>query len=314
MKTLKSRLKEGLSTAYILFGEDFELYSRAYKMILKRTDLQLPDFNLVRYDDENFSMKGVLDGCEVLPMGDNFRVIVLKNISKVSDKDLNLLENYLKNPQNSTILVIFDYYGQFVTLKDKMQCVDCKRFDRPTATAVVVNELAKRGKQISSEGASVLLDYCNGYLTRVMCELDKLAYFDLAEPLITRKMVEELVSKDSEAVVFELTEALGRRDGDKAIALLEEFKKEPGLLGLITNHFRRLFYIGISDLSERELASLLGVKEYAIQKQKSQVKNFSKMQLKKIYSLLERVDYMIKSGEMLNENALQFLVLSILYI
>ncbi len=314
LKTLKNRLKENLANAYILFGEDFELYSRAYKMILKRADLQLPDFNLVRYDDENFSAKSVLDGCEVLPMGDRYRVIVLKNISKVSDKDLTELEKYLQNPQPSTILIIFDYYGQFLTVKDKMECVDCKRFDRATAMAVVVSELAKRGKQISSEGATTLLDYCNGYLTRVVCELDKLAYYDLAEPLITKKMVDDLVAKDSEAVVFELTEALGRRDGDRAISLLEEFKKEGGLLGLITNHFRRLFYIGISDLADRDLASLLGVKEYAIQKQRGQVKNFSKMQLKKIYALLEKVDYMIKSGAMLSENALQFLVLSILYI
>lgn len=314
LKTLKLRLKENLECAYLLFGEDIELYSRAYKMILKKANLNLEDFNLVRFDDENFSMKGVLDACEVLPMGDDYRVVVVKNIAKISDRDLTELENYLKNPQKSTILIIFDYYGQFELLKDKMTKVDCKRFDRATATAVVVNELSKKGKQISTEAVNTLLDYCNGYLTRVMCEIDKLAYYDLDEPLITKKMIDELVSKDSEAVVFELTEALGQKNGDKALALVEEFKKEAGLLGLISNHFRRLFYIGISGLNDKELATGLGVKEYAISKQRSQVKNFSKMQLKKIFSLLEKVDFMIKSGEMLSENALQFLVLSILYI
>lgn len=314
MKTLKKRLNEKLENAYLLFGEDIELYSRAYKMILKKANLNLEDFNLAQFDDENFSMKVVLDACEVLPMGDDYRVIVIKNIAKVSDKDVTELEKYLDNIQQSTILVIFDYYDQFAVLKDKMSQVDCKRFDRATATAVLVKELEKRGKQISAEAVGTLLDYCNGYLTRAMCELDKLSYYDLNEPLITKKMVDDLVSKDSEAVVFELTEALGRKNGDKAIGLLEEFKKEQGLLGLITNHFRRLFYIGISDLPDKELALQLGVKEYAVTKQKQQVKNFSKMQLKKIFALLEKVDFMIKSGEMLSENALQYLVLSILYI
>ncbi len=314
LKTLKKRLGEKLENAYIIFGEDLELYSRAYKMILKKANLTLEDFNLSQFDDENFSIKAVLDSVEVLPMVDDYRVIVLKNLAKVSDKDLIELENYLKNPQPSTILVIFDYYGQFSLLKDLMSQVDCKRFDRPTAIALIVKELEKKGKQISSEAAQTLLDYCNGYMTRAICELDKLAYYDLDDPLITKKMVDDLVFKDSEAVVFELTEALGQKNGDKALALLEDFKKEAGLLGLITNHFRRLFYIGISDLPDRELSTQLGVKEYAITKQRQQVKNFSKMQLKKIFALLEKVDYMIKSGAMLSENALQYLVLSILYI
>lgn len=314
MKTLKKRLSEKIENCYVLFGEDLELYSRAYKMILKRANLTVEDFNLSLFDDENFDMKAVVESCDVLPMGDDWRVVVVKNIQKVSDKDLSMLENYLKNPQESTILIIFDYYNQFELLKNQMTQVDCKRFDRAMATAVVVNELAKKGKQISAEAVGTLLDYCNGYLTRVVCEIDKLAYYDLNEPLITTKMVNDLVTKDSEAVVFELTEALGKRNGDKALGLLEEFKKEQGLLGLITNHFRRLFYISISDLPDRELATQLGVKEFAITKQKQQAKNFSKMQLKKIFALLEKIDFMIKSGEMLSENALQYLVLSILYI
>ena len=314
LKTLKLRLKDKIENAYILFGEDFELYSRAYKMILKRANLTLEDFNLSIFDDENFSIKAVLDACEVLPMGDEYRVVVFKNIAKTSDKDLTELESYLQRVQPSTILIILDYYGQFSLLKDKMAQVDCKRFDKAMARAVVVKELEKKGKQISSEGADTLIDYCNGYLTRIVCELDKLAYYDLSDPLITKKMVEDLVSKDSEAVVFELTEALGKKNGDLALSLIQEFKKEKGLLGLITNHFRRLFFISISDLPDKELAVLLGVKEYAIMKQRSQVKNFSKMQLKKIYGLLEKIDFMIKSGQMLAENALEFLALSILYI
>ena len=102
--------------------------------------------------------------------------------------------------------------------------------------------------------------------------------------------------------------------GDKSIKILDSTSKEQGLLGLIVNHFRRLFFIATSGLENKDLANLLGVKEYAIAKQRSQTINFSKMQLKKIYSLLEEIDFNIKSGAMLQENALYYLVLSILYI
>lgn len=314
MKTLKKRLGDGFKNCYLFAGEDYELYSRGLSMILKRTNLTLPDFNFAKFDDENFSMKGVLDACEVMPMGDEWRVVLVKNVQKFSESDKKLLIEYLEKPCQTTILVIFDLYDKFTFAKEYSEFVDCKRFDNLTALGVVANEFAKRGKKISDEAGRTLLDYCNGYLTRVMSEIDKLVYYDVSEQMVTKKMVDQLVVKDNEVVIYELTEALGQKNGDKALKLLELLKKEMGILGLITNHFRRLFFISTSGLNDKELANLLGVKEYAISKQRGQVKNFSKMQLKKIYALLEEVDYGIKSGAFLQESALNYLVLSILYI
>ena len=301
LKTLKQRLNSGFKNVYLFAGEDYELYSRGLSMILKRVNMTLPDFNYAKFDDENFSMKAIVDSCEVLPMGDEKRVVLVKNVQKVGEGDKKILLEYLKKPCDSTILVIFDLFDKFGFAKEHSEFVDCKRFDTNTAVGVVVNEFAKRNKKISEEAVRTLLDYCNGYLTRVMSEIDKLVYYDISDNLVTRKMVDDLVVKDNEVVVFELTEALGMKNGDKALKILEILKKEQGILGLITNHFRRLFFISISALDDKALASLLGVKEYAITKQRNQVKNFSKMQLKKIYAILEEVDFGIKSGAFLQK-------------
>lgn len=314
MKTLKARIKEGLKNCYLMQGEDYELYLRGFSMIMKKVDLQLPDFNLVKFDDDNFSAKAVLDSLEVMPMGDSYRVVLMKNVQKITEADKKMFEKYLDNPVPNSVLIIFDLHEKFASCKEKFEFVDCKRFDAKMGVAVIANEFAKKGKQISAEAGQALYDYCNGYLTRIVSEVDKLAYFDIENPLVTKKLVDELVVKDEEFVVFELTTALGEKNGDKAIKLLDNLKKEPGVLALITNHFRRMFFISISDMQDKELASLLGVKEYAISKQRNQAKNYSKMQLKKIYALLEKVDFMIKSGAKLQESALYFLVLSILYI
>ena len=314
MKTLKNRLKEKIENCYLLEGDDFYLYDKAFSMIKKASKLELEEFNLLKFDDENYSMQAVLDACEVLPMGSDYKIVVLKNIAKFSENDKKMLQNYLKNPSKTTILIIFDYFDKLTNLKQEVAFVDCKRFDRKTAIAVLLNEFTKRNKQISGEAIECLLDYCNGYLTRAMNEIDKLCYYDITDPLVTKKIVDQLVTKDNDFVVYELTEALGQKNSDKAITILNSMSKEQGLLGLIVNHFRRLFFIATSGLENKELANLLGVKEYAISKQRSQINNFSTMQLKKIYALLEEVDFNIKSGAMLQENALYYLTLSILYI
>lgn len=314
MKTLKKRLQEGIKNIYLLQGEDYYLYDRAFLLIKKATALCYDDFNLSVFDDENFSIDNVLSSLESLPVGGEYRIIVCKNISKLTEKDKSSLLEYAKNPCPSSVLVVYDFLSKFDFIKPFAQQVDLRRFDRKTATAFLVNEFAKKEKQISEEAANTLLDYCNGYLTRAVNEIDKLVYYDMSNTLITKKLVENVVTKDNEFVIFELTEALGRKNGDKVLQILDELSKTQGVLGLITNHFRRLFFIAISALDDKSLASMLDVKEYAITKQRAQAKNFSALQLKKIFNLLEEVDFNIKSGAMLQENALYFLNLSILYI
>ena len=315
MKTLKNRLKNGLAPCYLVTGDDYYLYEKAVDMIKSAVALQLPDFNMSNFDDENFNVDSVISACEMLPLSDDKRVVILKNITKISENDKNKLEFYLKKPNKSTVLVILDFNNKFTWAEEYCESIDARRMDRSLCQSIIVSDLAKRGKSISGEAVDTLLDYCNGYLSGVMNELEKLAFFDVNEPLITKKTVENVAVKTTEFAVFELTEALGKRDLDKALELLSYMEKEPGTLGLITNHFRRMFFISLcEDMTNAELASLLGVKEYAISKQRVAVKNFSKMQLKKIYSLLEDVDYSIKSGAMLTGTALYYLVFSICYI
>ena len=314
MKTLKNELANGLKNCYLLYGDDYYLFDRAFSMIKKACNITVEEFNVVIFDDENFSMQAVLDACEVLPFADERKIVIIKNIAKIGENDKKMLENYLKNPVESSILVVFDFYGTFDFVTENTRKVNCNRFEKELAMRFVANELSKRGKQITVDGGECLLMQCNGYLTRVANELDKLAYYNIDDPLITKKMVEKLVAKDEEFQIFELTEALGKKNADKAIKVLDSMIKQQGLFGLITNHFRRLFFISNSTFNDGELATMLGVKEYAIKKQREQTKNFSKMQLKKIYALLNDLDFKIKSGQTLQENALYTLVFSILNI
>ena len=91
-------------------------------------------------------------------------------------------------------------------------------------------------------------------------------------------------------------------------------KKDYSILGLITNHFRRIIFCGLSDYTNEELADMLKVKPFAVLKARNQSKLYSKIQLKKILELLEELDFMIKSGKMQYENAIYYLVFNILYI
>ncbi len=313
MKTLKKRLASGIASVYVVEGDDFYLFDRAFLMIKQACQITMDDFNITNFDSENFSIDALFASTEQLPMIDPKRLVVIRG-GKIKEADKKkITEILLKIPKTTTVLVL-DYSKTFEFLKKDFVSVDASRMDTETVKKIVVATLAKSGKTIASDALMGLIDSCNGYLTRIMSELNKLVCYDLDSNQISLAMVEKLVTKDVEYSVFALTEALAKKNGDKALTILKQVEKEDGIFALISNQFRRLFYVSISDYSTSELAQMLGVKEYAITKAKELARGFSKAQLKKICSQLEEIDYCVKSGLILQTNALYLLVFYIIYI
>ena len=313
MKTLKLKLSKEIKNAYLVQGEDFYLFEKAKSMILNACKIQMPDLNISSFDEDNFTAKAFLDSCEAFPIGDEYRIIILKGITKISETDKKEILAYLKNPVKSTVIIILDYVSKFDFLKKNVEFIDARRMENSLLVKIIVNDLSKLGKTISLEAVNALIESCNGYLTKIQNEIIKLAYFS-DDLLITKQLVDKIVIKDMEYTTFELTEALASRNGDKALRILSLMDSEIGVFSLISNHFRRLFFISISEMTNLDLAEYLGVKEYAILKARNQLKGFSKIQLRKINKLLEEIDFNVKSGKMNSKNALYFLVFNILYI
>ncbi len=309
LKTLKSRLNKKIETCYLVQGEDVLLYDKALEMIKKAMDLQLEDFNFNIFDDDNFNGDLVIDTCETLPMGSEKKVVLLKNISNPNENFKKKLKDYLKNPLQSTCLVIFDFFNKFDFLISEK--ISAKRLDDQSLKEIVITELKKNEKTITDGACQKLIEACCNYYSLIKNELEKLISCDDFE--ITEKTIDALVCKQTEFTVFELTDALSKRDADRAVSLLNLMPKDTKPFSLVLNHFRRLFFVAVAEGTEKELADLLGVKEYAIIVAKRLSKNFSKLQLKNIYEMTSDVDFYIKNGQMQVENALFYLVFGILY-
>ena len=307
MKTLKKRLQKKIEPCYLVQGEDILLYDEALKLIKNACNLSFEEFNFQKFDDDTFSADLVLDALETLPFASEKKVVLLKNITKFSEDFKKKLVAYLKSPLPSTCLVIFDFANKFDFLISEK--ISAKRLDEESLKNIVEEELSKSHKAIKKEALSLLLSYCCDYYSLIKNELKKLS--DAPTDVITEKDIANMVTKETEYSVFELTEALSKKDAKKAVELLSLMDKDSKTFNLILNHFRRLFFVAIS--KDEDLSKLLNVKEYAVIKAKELSRNFSKIQLKNIYSLLDDVDFYIKNGQMQIENALYYLIFGILY-
>ncbi len=311
---LPKNLKIKISPIYILKGEDSFVINSAIKHISNACGNEMSDFNKSTFDNENFATSKFIESLSMLPIGSEKRFILLKNINKLSESDKVEIEKELNNiPDTSCVAIVYNDTLKFLKIGE---VVDCGKMDFVMLSKYISLELSKSNKEISQEALRSFIELCSYDMTKISTEIKKITSFS-DDKSIEKNDVLAVVNPDEEYQIFEFTENLGRKNGEKVLKILCNFleKKEPiqNLIGLITNHFRRVAHVSISGMSESELAPLLGVKEYAIVKAKEQAKYFSKVQLKAILHLLVEIDEMIKSGKMNAENAIYYLIFKILY-
>jgi DNA polymerase-3 subunit delta len=134
-------------------------------------------------------------------------------------------------------------------------------------------------------------------------ELAKLAAFVGGERPITEADVALLTSYVAEASVFEMVDALGRRDGTTATRLLHRLLRDDEplqLFGMIVRQFRLLIlareYLNTGG-SAGQIAPAIGVHPFVGEKLAKQAGSFTLETLEKIYHNLLDTDAGIKTGK-----------------
>ena len=229
---------------------------------------------------------------QTLPAFSNFKLVFVDLSVKLSKVlNLKMMEEYLENPNKSSILVVKvgENDSQFaVKNKEKLEEVNCARLDKLLAKKFIENEFLKLGKKFADDDAfDLLYSYTNGDLSNALNEIVKLSNFVGDKEIVKTEDIEKITIKNLEFQIFELTENLGKKNAKLAFEILEELKSRKegykGVLGLIYNHFRRLLHISLNgNLSRSTIAGYLSVKEYAVSKAEQQLKYFSR---KKLFTL-----------------------------
>ena len=146
-------------------------------------------------------------------------------------------------------------------------------------------------------------------------EIVKLATYTAGEHPITTVDVDVLVPYAQAAVVFDLVDALGRRDGKTAARtlhrLLDAGEHPMGLLAMIVRQFR--FLIQVKELkaegaNPQTISKTLGIHPFPARKLHNQATYFTGEQLEVVYRHLLDSDVAIKSGEIAADVALDLLV------
>ncbi len=310
-RELKKSLSETLNNIYLVEGEDAFLRETAVRLI-KQKALSEPDLNLTNLYGQDIKLdpEQLLTATESYPFLSDKRYVVVKEFyPTASDLKNKSIKKVFSDPCETTVLIIVN--AQKCDNLKKLETVtfvDCYKADEDIIVGYIRKRAADDGVVITSGAIKLLLEYSNMDMTRVLGELEKLICFVGTGCEITEEAVEVLVTKSQDFQVYELTEAIGKRDYGKSFEILSDMisknQDKQRLFISVYYHFRRLLHVTVSGSTNAELALSLETKEFVIKKAKEQAKRFTPKRLKQICDRLAYYDGAFKSGELGVDTAL----------
>ena len=148
-----------------------------------------------------------------------------------------------------------------------------------------------------------LIEVCGTSMQELINESRKLIEYAGENGVVNKDDIDLLCIKEVEAVIFTLTDALGKKDITLALETLKNliYNKEPIQKILITlyNHFKKLYFTKLALEEKKDIAVALDLKPnqlFLASKYKSQAGFFNKEELKKVIDELIMLDKNSKIG------------------
>jgi DNA polymerase III subunit delta len=262
-------------------------------------------FNLTVFYGRDADWATVINTCRRYPMFADRQVVLLKEAQQM--RDIEKLEPYIQNPLQSTVFIV-SYKEKKVDgrsklaklLKEKGELLSTKKMydsQLPEWTSELVHS---KGYSIHQKALVLLIDHVGNDLVRIDHEIDKIQVNLGSRKNITEDDIEKYVGISKEFNVFELQDALSRKDVAKAFRIVQYFESNPKaapiqmILPALYSFFSKAYMLFADpNLDEKSMAATLGINPYFIKDYIQTAKNYSYEGVEKVLLLLHQ--YNLKS-------------------
>jgi DNA polymerase III delta subunit len=148
-------------------------------------------------------------------------------------------------------------------------------------------------------------------MSRIAMETEKLLGYCVSTGVerLTDEIVDSLVYPDTEYKKYELSNALARKNYSAFMKILKDLLahgyNETELLSTLASYFKTLYEVSISRGSDGDIATALGLKEYAVKKNREQAAKFTKEEILEYYNTVFNAISALKCGEITPSGALK---------
>ena len=296
---------------YLIVGEDQELVNFYLNKIMN--EIGLDEDKKINYDMNTSSISDILDEVSMISLFSSEKVVIGYNfdIGKINDNDRDYLIRYLNNNNSNDryiILIAGKVDGRskdYKIFKDKFKIIDLLQVDNGKDIYKYVEDYIKdRGYKIDKYNLDYLVELLGNDINNINNEIDKILLYLNDDQVISREVIDKLVSDNIDNIMYEFTNAVLDREYEKISKMYNDFKIEnvgyDYLIGSLGNALRGALVIKIlynQGNSNSEIAKFIGKKEFYIKKMIERLYNYTVDDLCMMIDKLGIIDREYKSGK-----------------
>jgi DNA polymerase-3 subunit delta len=272
-----------------------EVMEYAEKKILSESEAE---FNQTIFYGKDANWADIVNACRRYPMFAERQVVLLKEAQQM--KDVDKLESYVENPLPSTILVV-SYKGKTLDGRQKFSKLIKKKGEIFLSKKIYENQLPgwinsylqTNGFTIKPKAMALLVDHIGNDLSRIVNEIEKLSLNLGKEKNITEDDIEKFIGISKEYNIFELQNALSRKDQAKAIRIIQYFEANPKavpiqlILPSLYSYFSKILTVyQMHDKSDHAIKPAFNYNPALVEQVMETIKNYSFLEMEQVILLL----------------------------
>ncbi len=305
VKQIVTDIKNGnIKPIYFLMGEEPYYIDKISEFIDKNVLAEEEKgFNQMVLYGRDVTIEDIVSNAKRFPMMAERQVVIVKEAQELS-RTIEKLSDYAENPQPSTVLVMCYKYKKIDKRKKLYKVVaksgvifEGKKLYENQVADWIRRVLAGSKYNIEPKAAQMLVEFLGTDLGKINNELEKLKLIIPAGSQITADQIEENIGISKEFNNFELRKAVGSRNVIKAHRIINYFAQNPKdnplvvTISLLYSFFSQVLqYHGLSDKSQRNVASALKVNPYFVKDYTEAAHNYPMKKVSSIIALLREAD------------------------
>lgn len=327
-----AEIKAGkIAPVYVLYGSEHALMKAWVDALRAATlDADFAAFNHERFVGRDLEGTGkVLEACMQIPLMAKRRLVELdepeaigKGRGPANPKVLDGLVEYIAAPNASTVLVItsagIDARSRLVTAAKKTGVIEkfegLRRNDE--AVGFVQGHAREVGVALDPAAATAIVERVGTSPSALAAALEQVSIYAGTGAKVTVAHVAAVVVDAREAVVFDLTDAVGLGRHDRAITVARRMFSQGdadtgvamGLVGMLARQLRLLMLAHGVGLRQADVEATAGVPPFVARKLVEQARQFAPDRLRRAFASLVRLDGDLKGGSFVAGRAAELAV------
>ena len=266
------------------------------------------DFNLTVLYGKDSDPDQVRDACLRFPMMAERQLVVLREAQTWKIDQFDKLAAYFKKPTPTTVLVIQVKHKKldgrrawFKDLKKHAVIFESKKLYDNEMPGWIQGYVKFQKRRIGEREALLLAEHLGSDLARLTKQVEKLCIMAGEGEAITGDLIERIIGINKDYNIFELQNAIGANNAEKAQRIANYFASAPKdhplvlTVGMLNAFFTKVALVHAGQgRSQGELASLLGVSPFFVKDYANAARNFPPDRLAEVQRLLRDTDLKTK--------------------